>query len=327
MATRLTGTQVRRYSASTSLLGIIAISFGIGSAAYVAGRSFTTPPAREHFKAFVPEYNVVEVPVPEKPVPAGISLREVKVRFEKFPYHQLPSGVVRDLSLVQDHVTLAPLPGGLPIMESNIGSEEDATNPILGRIPPGMRAMTVQVDATSAVEGWARSGSIVDVLLVERTRTTVVAEAVKIISAERSLSAIDTSPSTGGDAGIPGTVTLLVTQEQCLAINTAVPLGRIAFALRSSKDEETWRSTHFSSEELSGGKKVSERARIGGVVAFGAGPDRRQYALVDGNWIPADTIPSGFFVDSKKAPEFKKSVTATSQASIEEEVTQLHGNR
>jgi Flp pilus assembly protein CpaB len=326
MATRITSSQLRRYSTSSSLLGIIAISLGIGSAAYLAGRSFTEPPAREHFKAYVPEYNVVEVPVPEKPVPAGVSLREVRVRLEKFPHHQLPSGVVRELSHVQDHVTLVPLPGGLPIMEANIGTADEATNPILGRIPPGMRAMTVQVDATSAVEGWARSGSIVDVLLVERSRTTVVAEAVKVISAERSLSAIDNSPTVGGGTGIPGTVTLLVTQEQCLAINTAVPLGKIAFALRSAKDDESWRATHFSSEELSGVKKSPEKARIGGVVAFGSGAERRQYALVDGAWIPADTVPSGFFVDSKRESKSNKAATTMPVRAPEEEVLRLHDN-
>lgn len=327
MATRLTGSQLRRYSASTSLLGVVAISLGIGSAAYLAGRSFTAPPAREHFKAYVPEYNAVEVPVPEKPVPAGVPLHEIKVRFEKFPQHQLPSGVVRNLSLVQDYVTLAPLPGGLPIMEANIGSADQVTNPILGRIPAGMRAMTVQVDATSAVEGWARSGSVVDVLLVEKSRTTVVAEAVKVISAERSLSAIDTNSNAGGGTGIPGTVTLLVTQEQCLAINTAVPLGRIAFALRSAKDEESWRATHFSSEELSGVKKAPERARVGGVVAFGSGAERRQYALVDGSWIPADTIPAGFFVDSNKPSDSRRtSAVKRPRSDEEQEVAGLHDN-
>jgi Flp pilus assembly protein CpaB len=251
---------------------------------------------REQYKAFVPEYNTVDVPVPVRPVPAGTLVREIKTRVEKFPEHQIPRGAVRDLKLIGDSVTLATLPGGLPIMEANIGSSDEAANPILGRIPPGMRAMTVKVDATSAVEGWARSGSIVDVLLVEKTKTTVVAEHVRVISAERSLSPIDATRVAGTSGGVPSTVTLLVTQEQCLAINTAVPLGKIAFALRSAKDAEQWRSTHFSSDELSETKKQVGKARIGGVVAFGSGDARKQYALVDGSWIPAETLPEGFFI-------------------------------
>jgi len=301
MATRVSGAGLRRYSSAGSLLGILAISVGVGSAAYMTGRGFTAPPVREHYKAYVPEYDVVEVPVPVRPVPAGTSLREVATRMEKFPEHQLPGGVVKDLRPLLDRVVLAPLPGGLPIIGANIGGLDEATNPILGRIPPGMRAMTVKVDATSAVEGWARSGSIVDVLLVEKMRTTVIAEAVRVISAERSLSPLEGAKTAGGAAAIPSTVTLLVTQEQCLAINTAVPMGKIAFALRSAKDDDTWRSTHFSSEEFSETKKSSAKSRIGGVVSFGAGAEKKQYALVDGEWLPADDLPPGFFVGTDRA--------------------------
>ena len=295
MATRVSGSNIRRYSSVGTVFGVVAIAFGVGSAAYFAGRSGSPAPARESYKAFVPEYNVVEVPVPERPVQAGTFVRDIKTRIEKFPEHQLPRGAVRDLRALRDNVVLVALPGGLPIIETNLGGMEEATNPVVGRIPPGMRAMTVKVDATSAVEGWARSGSIEDVLLVEKTRTTVVAEQVRVISTERSLSPVDSNQQAGG---IPSTVTLLVTQEQCLAINTAVPMGKIAFALRSAKDSEGWRSTHFSSDDLSEGRKTSVKSQIGGVVAFGTGAERKQYALVDGSWIPADTVPQGFFVSA-----------------------------
>lgn len=309
MVTRVTGAGLRRYSSAGSLLGIVAISVGVGSAAYMTGRGTTPPPTREHYKAYVPEYNVVEVPVPVRPVPAGTSLRDVQTRIEKFPEHQLPGGVIKDLRPILDRVALAPLPGGLPIIAANIGGTDEATNPILGRIPPGMRAMTVKVDATSAVEGWARSGSVVDVLLVEKTRTTVIAEAVRVISAERSLSPLEGAKTAGGAGAIPSTVTLLVTQEQCLAINTAVPMGKIAFALRSAKDDDTWRSTHFSSDEFSETKKEAAKSRIGGVVSFGSGADKKQYALVDGEWLPADDLPPGFFVGTDHATRTSASGT------------------
>lgn len=298
MATRVSGSQIRRYSSAGTMVGVLALACGVGSAAYLAGKRLTPAPVREQYKAFVPEFNAVEVPVPVRPVPAGTFVRDIKTKMEKFPDHQVPRGALRDLRLMGESVTLVALPGGLPIMEANIGSSDEATNPILGRIPPGMRAMTVKVDATSAVEGWARSGSVVDVLLVEKTKTTVVAERVRIISAERSLSPMGASRGSGTSSGVPSTVTLLVTQEQCLAINTAVPLGKIAFALRSSKDDEQWRDTHFSSDDLSQSKKPIGKARVGGVVTFGSGEERKQYALVDGDWIPADAVPRGFFINS-----------------------------
>jgi Flp pilus assembly protein CpaB len=301
MAARVATSVFRRRTSPGLTLGVGAIVVGVGLMAYTIGARTAPTPSRESHKAFVPEFDVVDVPVPERPVPPGTAVRDIRTRLEKFPLHQLPHGALRDLAAVRDQVTLVPLPGGLPVMEANLGNVDEVSNPLVGRIPPGMRAMTVRVDATSAVEGWARSGSIVDVLLVEKTRTTVIAEQVKVISAERSLSPVDAGQSAGA---VPNTVTLLVSQEQCLAINTAVPLGKIAFALRSQKDLEGWRETRLSSDDIRGGAKEPERERIGGVVTFGVGAERRQLALVDGRWIPADTVPTGFFErDSSRSEE------------------------
>ncbi len=292
MVARVATSGFRRRTSPGLALGIGAIVVGVGLTAYTAGIKNAPISSREPHKAFVPEYDVVEVPVPERPVAPGVAVRDIRTRLEKFPVHQLPNGALRDLAAVRDLVTLAPLPGGLPVLETNLGAVDEISNPVVGRIPPGMRAMTVRVDATSAVEGWARGGSIVDVLLVEKNRTTVIAEQVKVISAERSLSPVDVNQA---GSGVPNTVTLLVTQEQCLAINTAVPLGRIAFALRSQRDLESWRETRLSSDEIRGGAREGERERVGGVVTFGSGADRKQYALVNGRWMPADSIPAGFF--------------------------------
>jgi Flp pilus assembly protein CpaB len=216
-------------------------------------------------------------------------LKDVAIRFERYPSHQLPMDIVRDVKLFADRVTITALPGGLPIGTSNLGAPEELMNPVIGKIPSGMRAMTVKVDATSAVEGWARTGSIVDVLLVEKTRTTVVAERVRVLSTERSTSSFAEQNS----APIPSTVTLLVTQEQCLAVNTAVPLARIAFALRSTGDESAWRSTRFSAQELSG-DSADTPAKVGGAVTFSVDGKPKTYALVDGAWISSDEAPAGF---------------------------------
>ena len=292
MVARVSRSDLRRYSAAGTVLGFVVFGAGLVGAAYVAGRGQSSELRDERPRAFVPEFNVVEVPVPERPVPAGIFMRDVAIRFEKYPEHQLPRGAVRKLDDIKDSVALVALPGGLPILSENIGSTDEATNPVIGRIPPGMRAMTVRVDATAAVEGWARSGSVVDVLLIEKNRTTVVAEQVKVISAERSLAPMDAS----GTAPIPSTVTLLVTQEQCLAINTAVPMGKIAFALRSNRDSGSWRDTHFSSEDLAEPGAANENLKVQGVVLVGEGDDARRFALINGSWLPADELPAGFLL-------------------------------
>lgn len=293
MVSRAATPTVRRQAHASRALGLILIALGIGGAVYGAGLRRTAEVPLERSRAYVPEFHVVEVPVPDRPVGAGVMMRDVPVRLEKFPEHQLPRGVVRDIGRIREAVTLVAIPGGLPILEVNVGSPDQASNPLVGRIPPGMRAMTVRVDVTAVVEGWARSGSIVDVLLVDKSGTTVVAEQVQILSTERSLSAPVTLDNT---AAVPNTVTLLVTQEQCLAINTAVAVGKIAFALRGRSDDDRWRDGDFTASDLSGRDSKVKQAKVEGVFSVGSGAERRRYALVEGTWIPADTMPSGFFV-------------------------------
>jgi len=293
VVSRVSTPSARRSLSASRVLGLLLLGVGLTGIAYVMGKGSPGDPRIERSRAFVPEFHVVEVPVPDRPVGAGIALRDVPIRIEKFPEHQLPRGTVRDIGPVRDSVTLVALPGGLPILDVNVGSDDEASNPLVGRIPPGMRAMTVRVDVTSAVEGWARSGSIVDVLLVEKGGTKVVAERVKIISTERSLSS---AVSLDSAAAIPNTVTLLVTQEQCLAINTAVAVGKIAFALRSGADGESWQDGEFEAADLSDRDGDKRKRKVEGVITIGRGQEKRKYALVEGKWMPADSMPAGFFI-------------------------------
>ena len=140
---------------------------------------------------------------------------------------------------------------------------------------------------------WAGSGSVVDILLVEKARTSVIAEKVRILSAERSVAPVEgqSSPT------VPSTVTMLVTQEQCLAINTAIPMGKIAFALRSTRDEESWSDTEFNSNELMTKQVFTEQkpGSINGVVSF-TGEENKSFALTDGKWVKTEVMPEGFFV-------------------------------
>lgn len=292
MVVRSSSVRPRRIPLGAGSLGLVSLCVAMSLGAYQLGRTYVSAPVVERQRAFVPEFNVVQVPVPRGPVPAGTNVKDIPIRMEPFPEHQLPEAAVRDLGTWRDAVTLVALPGGLPIVGSNLGAPDEISNPIVGRIPPGMRAMTVRVDATAAVEGWVRSGSIVDVLLVQPSRTTVIAEQVKVISAERSLSPGDDS----AQAPIPSTVTLLVTQDQCLAINTAVALGKIAFALRSARDPDTWRTTQFSADSLSYDRKPSSGARVSGVVSVGSGSEKKSFALVDGAWVSTESIPAGFLL-------------------------------
>ena len=261
-----------------NLVGVFILSASILIAAGMMSRRSTEVEASESVMPVVAEYDTVALPVPMAYVPAGTKLREVHFKQMRFPAHQIPPGALLSIDGLEEAVAIAALPANLPLFRENLNIGVTLTNPVIERIPQGMRAMTIRVDETSAVEGWAGSGSIVDVLLVQSHKTSVIAERVKILSAERSVAPVEGAAS----PTVPSTVTLLVTQDQCLAINTAIPLGKIAFALRSTKDEEGWSSTAFTAESLRGGPRTPEaRNSISGFARVEDREGGRSFALTD----------------------------------------------
>jgi pilus assembly protein CpaB len=282
----------KRHLRGSALFGPLIIAAALFGAALLFDAR-TPEPEVIRSAPIVSAYDMVEIPVPIEVVPAGTKVRDMRVRSLQFPRHQLPQGAVTDLSALIDSQTLVPIPADLPLMSDNFTREGGVSNAVVDRIPPGMRAITVKVDVTSSVEGWAGSGSIVDVLLVGRERTSVIAEQVKILSAERTVVPV------GGSVAptVPSTVTLLVSQEQCLAISTALPLGRLAFALRSTRDDARWRTTDFSPNELRGQTETvgTQGSSVRGYISFSEAPGRkRSFALSSGRWIETAIVPDGF---------------------------------
>jgi Flp pilus assembly protein CpaB len=252
------------------------------------------PPVQQEIPTrIVAEFDTVAVPVPVEYVPAGSRISDIQFEHMTYPVHQVPQGAILALDGFENAMTLTSLPARLPLFPQNLDSDGAPGNPVIDRIPTGMRAITIRVDATTVVEGWAGSGAIIDVLLVESDKTSVVAEQVKILSAERSV-----QPVAGSiEPAVPSTVTLLVTQEQALAINTATPRGRITFALRSFQDETNWKDRVYTTDRISRTGVTATPATVQGYISV---KNERQYALTDGKWIPTEVRPAGFLVRTQQ---------------------------
>lgn len=257
---------------------------------------YHNPKSAKQETIIVGEYNIVNVPVPTDKIAAGTQIKNVIFKNIPFPKHQIPAGAITDISHILEATTTTQLPALLPLFQENLTFTGLIRNPVIEQIPDGMRAITIKVDATSAVEGWAGSGTIVDVLLITTEKTSVVAEKVKILSTERS-----TAPVEGKSyPHVPSTATILVSQEQCLAINTAIPLGKIAFALRSTSDAAGWMRTTFTKDHISGSFKKDEKnnSKITGYISVKSASNSQEserFALANGRWIKADIVPQGFF--------------------------------
>lgn len=307
MVSRTQGLSSRAFGIKRGALGGLLIGGGVVSALWL----FAAKPAKGGNTVAVPEpivaaFDMVEVPVPIEPVMAGTRVRDIAFRQVSYPRHQVPADAVTDVRAISDLVAITALPAQLPLFTGNFNKRVSGLNSVIERIPAGMRAMTIKVDATSAVEGWAGSGSVVDVLLIAHERTSVIAEQVKILSAERVVEPVEgaTSPQ------VPSTVTLLVDQEQCLAINTAIPLGKIAFALRSPDDQAGWETAQYSADRFKGkGAAVeSEKRGVSGYISVSGQNGGKSFALSGGKWVQTAVVPEGFRVmdEAKMQPIIEK---------------------
>jgi len=253
-----------------------------------------TPAVREVTRVepvVVGEFDTVEVHVPLAPVPKGQRLREVKFTKVKYPRHQLPKGAITDVNLHLNAFTLTELPAGLPIQEQNTTTTNLASNPVAERIPEGMRAMTVKVDPASLVNGWAGPGSIVDIALLTTKKSMVIAEKVKVLSTERFVAPVDGAPA----EGLPSTATILVNQEQALAISTGMPHGKLIFMLRNARDDGNWEKREYEAARLE--RAPLAKSSFKGFISVKNGGG--SYALNEDGWVAVDSAPVGSLVKSE----------------------------
>ncbi len=277
--------RIRRGVPAAALLGA-SILAGAVFFSFSAQSAVPAPEARARLRQ---ENDIVHLPTPSRPIAKGEKLSEVKFIETAWPRKHLSSEYLRELAQYPHAVALTPLPPHLPVPLSALAKESQDSNVVIEEIPAGMRAITVKVDVESAVEGWARSGSYVDVILLRNDReegagmlAKVIAENVRILSAGRS-----TLPLSGETSApqAPGTVTLLVSQQEALTIKTASSIGKLTFSLRGVGDQtRTVARTLRQQELIAQAKDYIPKTPI--YRGRAKGPDGKTYVLgEDLRWV------------------------------------------
>ncbi len=202
-------------------------------------------------------YGTIMVVVPETTVPQGTRLTQVKLTTKPWPRNEVPMGAVFNEEDVKQLYAKVALAAEQPVVNANL-----SPTPVLGGvvelIPPGHRAITIDVDATSSVEGWAFPGAHVDVLVTYRdpedgvNKTRVAIEDAVVLSFDGSTQREDRE--SGARVSQSSTVTLAVAAQETLKVRTAQAIGRISLVLRSSDDikgigPEAFAATDFEQQK------------------------------------------------------------------------------
>ncbi|MCS6961583.1 MAG: Flp pilus assembly protein CpaB [Deltaproteobacteria bacterium] len=178
---------------------------------------------------------------PEKSVPIGVQLSSVKFRELIWPRNQVPEDAVVNLKDVLNFYTTEVLEPGPPLRYRQISRE-----PIVVSLPlnPGMRAVSIEVDETTSVEGFARPGTRVDVTLTFRNdktnslETRIIVHNARVLSLGGDPTVFSTAKLNESRKANPRrtTLTLEVTPEEALIIQTARQSGRLGLIMRAPED-------------------------------------------------------------------------------------------
>ena len=237
-----------------------------------------------------PAMRMEQVLVPIQRIEAGSALDPAMFRLEARPQLGLSSRVARNLEEVRGQFSRSTINAGEPLHLDNVSAQRPI-NPLTASIPDGYRAVTIPVDITSAVEGWAVPGTRVDVVWQSKIRgepsVTVIVQNAKILSANKNL-------GTDGkqDESVPTTVTLLVTSEDANKIQLARTAGTLTLSLRGDNDPGKGGSSGSTTiDSLLNNNTERHKEKKEGVVKLrGASGKMEEFILKDGKLIPLDQM-------------------------------------
>lgn len=181
----------------------------------------------------------ITILVPERVIPAGTSLGEMSYVESYWTRGEVPPDAVMDPAEVKEYFALVTLQAGQPISRANI-TKEKPVNTV--SITPGNRAVTIEVDETSGLEGHAQPGTRVDVALTyfkdNLLTTKVIVQNARVVSLNGDVKGLNERASVAARAvrSSSRTITLDVSPEDALKVINARQMGKLNLLMREAGD-------------------------------------------------------------------------------------------
>jgi len=201
----------------------------VGIALYAAGKRVAAIETDIRRKAAPVEVVVASVPIPagEEFMPANIAKKTVPA--SGTGKRNVPAG---DYELLLGSKAKSQIDPGEPVLWTDV-EEPFETDAFSKTVPNGRRALTVSVDTTSSFSGLLQPGDRVDLLAKGReNRTDEWIRNVPVIAVDRHHNRL-ARPTDTPEAG---TVTLMVSPGEGIAIANASAGGRLFWFLRNPDD-------------------------------------------------------------------------------------------
>jgi pilus assembly protein CpaB len=212
---------------------------------------------------------------------SGQMLGDHDLKLVVYPDGSLPEGSLHSMAAAIGHSVVLPIAKGNFVTSNNLAADGNADR-LERLIPAGMRAASVSVNDVTSVAGFARPGSLVDVLVTgptpdaHRLQSMTVLQRVRVLATGNQM---EGSPSKDGrDARV---VTLLVTPDDAERLALATQQGRVQLVIRNPLDGSQDKRTPIDS--LGGISPARNRVRVKYVPA--PDPDEHEIELHRGEHV------------------------------------------
>lgn len=197
---------------------------------------------------------MVSVVVAADDIPPGTELTPELLATSQVPLEVAPRRAFRTPSELLGSITQIEVPKGQQILQTMLAAGGSGTG-LQALVPPGMRAISIEVNEFSGVGGMLVPGSRVDVIVTLPSKeangdpiSRTIVQNVKITAVGQRLSR--------GEGKLEDvtfkSVTLVTTPEQAEAIELATTNGRPRLVLRSGRDNASRESMGTTLAELRG---------------------------------------------------------------------------
>lgn len=204
-------------------------------------------------------------------IKAGTLISEHDFQEQYWPRLTSPAGAVRTLDALLGKYAKIDIPSGEAIRVENLVNEKRFVSL---PITPGMRAVTIDVDSQSSLEGWAQPGTKVDVTLTyvqgEGLTSKVIVQNAKVLSYAGDSRSIQErfGSAYSGSVEVGKTITLEVSPGDALKIQTSKKIGSLSLLMRAPEDDRSARVLEVDRNAIDNTfnqEKISKECRKGNV--------------------------------------------------------------
>ncbi|MCA1594181.1 MAG: Flp pilus assembly protein CpaB [Acidobacteria bacterium] len=205
--------------------------------------------------------NMHTVVVAKVEVPLGTKLVSEQLTTVQMPSDATPDGIFESADKVVGRVAVVNIAAREPLTDYKLAPEGSAAG-LSAMIPEGYRAMTVKVDDVVGISGFARPGTLVDVVVVIQPTennggnqgpiSKIVLQNIKVLASGQNID----KPKDDREAQSVRAVTLQVTPEQTEKLALAATEGKLQLVMRNSVDQGDEQTQGVDKRMLLGGERA-----------------------------------------------------------------------